>query len=59
MVLRSLEAPYRPCEDPRLHFWMPTGALDFAWSALGGKAARDTEGQGKGKQALILNDGQT
>lgn len=59
MVLRALEAPYLLCEDPFLHFWMSTAALGFAWSALRGRAARDTEGEGKGKQALILNDGQT
>lgn len=58
MVLRASAAPYWLCEDPRLHFWMPAGALDFAWSVLRGRAACDTEGQGKDKQALILNDGQ-
>lgn len=59
VVLRALEAPYWLCEDPRLHLWMPTGAWAFAWSVLRGRAARDTGVEGKGKQALILNDGQT
>lgn len=59
MVLRALEAPYWLCEDSCLHLWMPMRVLDFSWNALRGRAACNTEGQGKGKQALILNDGQT